>query len=152
MVLDRIENSERYESLHTGFKKAFDFIRNNDLASLEEGRYEIDGDDVFALIQCYETAPASEKQIEAHRNYIDIQYMVSGEEMIGYTGSQNLTVTVPYSSDSDIEFYSHKNTTFCYLEPGTFAVFFPEDPHMPCCRIDAEVPVKAKKLVLKIRK
>ncbi len=151
MVLDRIENAERYETLHTGFKKAFDFIRNNDLASLETGRYEIDGDSVFALVQSYNTAAVSEKQIEAHRNYIDIQYMISGEEMIGYTGSQNLTVTVPYSSEKDIEFYSHKNTTFCYLEPGTFSIFFPEDPHMPCCQVKEGNPVEARKLVLKIR-
>lgn len=151
MILDTFSNAERYEALHGGFKKAFDFIRKSELESLEPGRYEIDGDSVFALIQEYSTIPAEEKQFEAHRNYIDIQYMISGSEMMGYTPSSNLQTVKPYDSDNDAELYACTRATECELAPGAFAVFFPEDPHMPGCNLRDRGSEKIKKLVLKIR-
>jgi len=107
MVLDTIDNAAKYEVLHKSFKKAFNFIRENDLGSMEVGRVEIDGDDIFALVQSYDTMAAADKQFEAHKNYIDIQYIISGNEMMGYTNPKNLTVTTAYNSDKDAEMYTH---------------------------------------------
>lgn len=152
MILDTIDNAERYEVLHKSFKKAFDFIRESDLESMEIGRYEIDGDNIFALVQGYTSQAVEEKRFEAHRNYIDIQYMISGSEMMGYTTPGYLTVTSEYNPDKDIEFYSHTGFTECELDAGSFAVFFPEDPHMPGCSISGKEVEEVKKLVLKIRK
>ncbi|MDC7233406.1 MAG: YhcH/YjgK/YiaL family protein [Spirochaetales bacterium] len=151
MILDSITNAEKYEKVHSSFKMAFDFIRNSDLASLETGRYEIDGDNVFALVQAYEPKAVEEKKFEAHRKYIDIQYMISGSEMMGYTTPDLLSVSAEYNPDKDVELYSHSTFTPCELHTGGFAVFFPEDPHMPGCALGSAQPGEVKKLVLKIR-
>lgn len=152
MILDSIDNTSRYEVLHKGFKKAFDFIRESDLETMEVGRYDIEGDEIFALIQSYTTKAVAEKTFEAHRNYIDIQYMISGSEMMGYTTPAYLTVTSDYNPDKDVELYSHTAATECELDAGSFAVFFPEDPHMPGCTIRGKEASEVKKLVLKIKK
>ncbi|MBF9014502.1 MULTISPECIES: YhcH/YjgK/YiaL family protein [unclassified Oceanispirochaeta] len=152
MILDTIANAAKYEVLHKSFKKAFDFIRESDLKSMELGRYEIDGDNIFALVQGYTTKAVNEKQFEAHRNYIDIQYMISGSEMMGYTTPDYLTVTTEYNPDTDVELYSHTSFTECELDVKDFAVFYPEDSHMPGCSIRGRTAGEVKKLVLKIKK
>jgi biofilm protein TabA len=152
MILDTIANAKKYEVLHKSFKKAFDFIRESDLKTMEVGRYEIDGDNIFALVQGYTSKAVEEKQFEAHRDYIDIQYMISGSEMMGYTTPGYLTVTSEYNPDNDVELYSHTAFTECELDAEDFAVFYPEDPHMPGCSISGKDVGEVKKLVLKIRK
>ena len=151
MIIDHMGNAKWYECLHPGFKSAFDYIRNTDLASLEVGKYEIDGDKVFALIQSYETKDVAEKSFETHKNYIDIQYIISGTEKMGYIGKDALTVTEPYNPDKDMEKYSHSRMGYGLLEEGHYAIFFPADPHMPCCSPEDGKPESVKKLVLKIK-
>jgi len=133
MILDTIGNSSKYEILHRNFKKGFDFIRNSDLENLEPGRYEIDSDEVFVLVQTYKTSPENEKKFETHRNYIDIQYIVSGTEVIGYTPAEKLTVCDPYNEECDAEMSDCPDMTPCTLEAGSFILLFPEDPHKPGC-------------------
>lgn len=152
MILDSITNAKKYEVLHKSFKRAFDFIRESDLKSLEIGRHKIDGDNIFALVQGYTSKAVEEGQFEAHRNYIDIQYVISGSEMIGYTSPVYLTTTTEYDSEKDVEFYSHTAFTECELDAGDFIVFYPGDPHLPCCNISGKDAREVKKLVLKIRK
>lgn len=151
MILDTINNSAKYEVLHKSFKKAFDFIRESDLKSMKIGRYEIDGDNIFALVQEYTSKAVEEKQFEAHKNYIDIQYMISGSEMMGYTIPEYLTVTTEYNPDKDVELYSHTSFTECELDAEGFAIFYPEDSHMPGCSISGKDSGEVKKLVLKIK-
>ena len=83
MILDSLQNKERYVSLHPRFKAVFDFIDTHDVAALPCGRHEIDGDEVFANVQELVTVPAGEKNYEAHRRYADIHYVISGTELIG---------------------------------------------------------------------
>ena len=151
MILDTMTNAKRYEGLHPGFKKAFDYIRNTDLASLAPGKYEIEGDDVFGLIQEYKTLPVEEKQFETHKNYIDIQYIISGEEMMGYTALENLTVKTPYNPEKDCEFYDDAQMSECVVEAGSYAVFFAGEPHKPGCTATGREASDIRKLVLKIR-
>jgi len=147
MIVDTLAEAARYEALHPGFRAAFDFLRDTDLASLAEGRTVIDGDRLFALTQSYETRPAAGGQLEAHRAYIDIQFIVSGEECIGYAPLGEQPVSTPFDAEKDIGFY-HGDSSFVKLSAGMFAVFFPHDAHLPGRHL--VVSSQVKKVVLKV--
>jgi len=84
MIIDSLENSSRYECLHPRFKAALEFLKRPDIEATPIGRLELDGALLFALTQEYETKPIHDGKLEAHKKYIDIQFIVSGEEFIGY--------------------------------------------------------------------
>jgi len=144
MIVDRIENAALYRGLGERIALA--------LASLqtprEAGRYELDGDKVFALVQQYQSKPLSEGKWEAHRKYIDVQFVVSGAERIGWTPVDGLTLTESYNEIKDIAFYKGDGD-FVTVPAGTFVILFPEDAHMPGIAVDAPAPVT--KVVVKVR-
>ncbi len=148
MILDQLENSTMYSSIGENLKKGFEYLKNNDLLTLEVGKYEIDGKNVFALVSEYESKKPEDCRLEAHQNYADIQYIVSGKEAIGFVTLSNQEVTSAYNPEKDIVFFSGE-TTPLILEAGMFAVFFPQDVHRPCMQIDG--PEKVKKVVIKVR-
>ena len=84
MIIDKIENSNIYKNFGERITKAFDYIRSTDLKNLQQGKYEIEGKNIFAMISEYQTKPESEGKLEAHKKYIDVQYVISGEERMGY--------------------------------------------------------------------
>ena len=148
MIIDKIENSHRYKGLNTRIEKAFEYIRNTDLKNIQPGRYEIDGENVFALISDYKTKPESEGKLEAHRKYIDVQYVIEGEELMGYSPLGNQEILEPYKEENDIIFFKGEKS-FTKVSSGMFAIFFPEDVHMP--GISSENISEVKKLVIKVR-
>jgi biofilm protein TabA len=130
MVFDNISNCELYYSLNSGLKSGFDFIKNFLDFPLKEGKYEIDGDNVFALVQNYETKEIGE--FESHIKYIDIQFVVSGEEIIEYEPVQNLEIKENQTPKSDMIFYHQNiNAKKLLIKQGEFAIFFPNDGHKP---------------------
>ncbi|MDD4101363.1 MAG: YhcH/YjgK/YiaL family protein [Kiritimatiellae bacterium] len=147
MIVDVIENSTAYESIHPLFKSAFAFLKDSRNHSAEDGRTDISGDKLFALTQSYETKPAHDGRHEAHRNYIDIQFIAAGEEVIGYAPLADLQTVTEFDPKSDAGFYEGPHTLI-KLRRGMFAVFFPQDAHMPCRHIDKSASVK--KIVLKV--
>ncbi|MBN2657597.1 MAG: YhcH/YjgK/YiaL family protein [Spirochaetales bacterium] len=151
MIIDHIKISERYEDFHPSFKKAFNYIRNTDLYLKEPGRYELEGENLFILIQEYDTADYHEKFFETHRQYIDIQYIVSGFEMIGFGEKEDLTVQEPYRLDKDIEKYKPTERSQCRLNAGYYSIFYPGEAHMPGCTIPGKESCRVKKLVVKIK-
>lgn len=148
MILDKLENAALYEGISENLKKGFDFLKNTDLLSIEIGRYEIDGNTVFALVSEYDSKKPEDCKLEAHQVYADIQFIVSGREAIGFATLNNQTVTAEYNPDKDIVFFSGEATPLI-MEAGLFAVFFPQDTHRPCMQIDG--PEKVKKVVVKVR-
>jgi YhcH/YjgK/YiaL family protein len=144
MILDKIENSKQYESLHPLFAKAFEYIRKTDFSNLADGKYEIENDTLFAIVQEYNTK--DEGKPEAHRKYIDIQYIHSGVELIGIATLNNQTL-ISNEPEKDLAFYESE-TSFINLESGMFAVFFPDDLHMPGIKLNQST--KVKKVVIKI--
>ena len=148
MIIDKIENSHLYTGLNEKIKKAFDYIRNTDLKNIEPGRYEIDGDNVFALISEYKTKLESNGKLEAHRKYIDVQYVIEGEELIGCTPLGNQIILESYKEENDIIFFEGEKS-FTKVSSGMFAIFFPEDVHMPGINVGNISEVK--KLVIKVR-
>ncbi len=151
MILDTLENAERYESLHPHFKKAFQFLRETDLENLAPGKQEIAGDELYFDHQIYETRSPDEKYPEAHKKYIDIQYIVKGREEMGFTTHTDIPVKTPYSPEKDIMFLERTVESSLIAESGTFIIFFPEEPHNPCCHYRGEGPGKVDKIVLKIK-
>jgi len=148
MVIDSIDNADIYLSLSPNFKTAFDWMRQTDVTDWEAGRYEVDEDRVIARIQRYITAPAEELKAESHRQYADIQYVVSGGEKIGYDPIESATPTGETIPEADIIFY---NPTSHYLNmnAGTFSIFWPQDVHMPRCMRDK--PLEVLKVVMKVK-
>ena len=127
------------------------FLATTDLARLPAGRTDIDGDRMFALISDYETAPKGTKRPESHRRHLDIQYVASGREMIGYAPLNRAgAVAEDLSADRDLIFYAGVDgETDLVMETGDWAVFYPTDIHRPGCRLGAAE--KVRKVVIKIR-
>lgn len=147
MIIDKIENSELYESLHPRFAKAFAFICKTDFSKLGDGKYEIENDDIFAIVQEYNTKDKKEAKLEAHRKYIDIQYIHSGVELIGVATLHN-QIPITNDPENDIAFYQGE-ASFIKLKAGMFAIFFPDDLHMPGIKLTQSA--KVKKVVVKVR-
>jgi len=147
MILTDLKGLERYAKLYKGFEEALEYLNRNDLASLALGRETILGDAVFCNCSEYETK-CGEAVYEAHRSYIDIQYVARGEEKMGYLPVDELTVTQEYDADKDCLF-GVGNGSYFDAPAGTVAIFFPEDAHAPgLAKNGAE---KVKKCVVKVR-
>ena len=148
MIIDKIENATIYKNLGERIKKSFDYITQTDLKNLASGKYEIDGENIFALISEYKTKPESEGKLEAHRKYIDVQYVIDGEELMGYAPLNGQEILDPYKEENDIVFFKG-DKSFTKITAGMFAIFFPEDVHMP--GISTGKISDVKKLVIKVR-
>ena len=148
MVIDKIENLRMYEQLHPLFAKTFDYLEETDFNQLTSGKHIIDGEDIFALLQEYETKNATDCMLEGHQKYIDIQYVLNGEEIMGITSFANQNVLKPYHVDHDIAFYDGEYSPV-KVAKGNFTIFFPGDLHMPCLKVNS--PALVKKVVVKIR-
>ena len=149
MILDNLTQASRYHPLSPHFAKAFAFLNKFD-GSLKEGRYEIDGENAYALVQRYTTKSAATAQFEAHRRYIDVQFVHAGRETILWASLAALTPTQDYNAEKDYELFSLVPTaTPLRLGPGQFAILFPTDGHAPCCEWDA--PTAVTKVVVKVK-
>jgi YhcH/YjgK/YiaL family protein len=148
MIVDKIENAEIYKNLGKRIQKSLDYIKQTELKKLQPGRYDIDGDNIFALISTYQTKPASEGKLEAHKKYIDVQYVIEGEELMGYAPLGSQEILEAYKEENDIIFYTGEKV-FIKVTEGMFAIFSPEDVHMPGISVNENFPVK--KLVIKVR-
>jgi len=147
MVIDKIENYRLYSTLTKRLAKGFEFITKTDLVTIAPGKYQIDNDDIFAIVQEYDTKEESDCVLEGHNKYIDIQYVIQGVEHIGFTPLTN-QVAVEENLEKDYTFYTGETSMF-RLEEGMFTLFFPEDLHRP--GVKADQISKVKKVVVKVR-
>ena len=150
MILDQIDNTRLYIGLHAGFAKAFEILTDKTLAQKEDGKYTVDGEKIYYTIQRYTTKPLSDGKLEAHRKYIDIQFLLAGVEILGYAPLKGLTTAEEYNPQKDIAFFNTpKEITKVILEPGLFCILFPDDAHLPCRQLNG--PTEVRKVVIKIR-
>jgi len=132
MILDTLANSARYERMHAGFARAFEFLATTDLAALTPGRHDIDGDRMYVLIDHKDGRGEEGARLEAHRRYIDIQYTIDGEELIGWMSLARCTSPDgDFHDTKDIGFFADRPTTWVSVPPGSFTIFFPHDAHAP---------------------
>ena len=148
MIYDSLKNCDRYTSAHEGFEKAFDFIKRAEAEKLSEGRYEIDGDKVYAFIQKYTSK--TDNSFEAHKRYIDIQYIISGTEVMKFADVEAFTPSCDYDGERDVVFFDdYEKAGTAVVREGEYGIFFPHDIHKPG-RIYGTEPAPVKKIVVKI--
>ena len=150
MVTGALSQIQLYRSIHPNIEKAIDHIMGLDVTVLATGKYEIDGDDIFYMVNEYSTKPATECEPERHRKYTDIQIMLSGTEKFGYSPFTDQQPSTGFLPDNDVAFYQLPPETIDYitLSPGRFILFFPSDIHQP--EVSATSPAPVKKLVVKV--
>lgn len=149
MILIRLAEADAYAGLHRGIADGLAWIRAFD-PTTPDGRYEVDGENVWALVSSYDTAPGTEKRFESHRLHLDLQVVIRGTERILHTRSEGLEVEVPYDEANDIVFYAEpKVSSSLLMREGDLAMFHPGDAHKPGCMAGARHDVR--KVVVKIR-
>jgi biofilm protein TabA len=147
MIMDALSRWSNYHWLNERFGESFRFLEGLN-PDAPEGRTDIDGEDIFCMVQSYETRVREGQQFEAHRQYADIQMALDGEESILWAPVDTLTVRVPYKHD--IAFYDLTPApTELVLTPGVFCVLFPPDAHAPCLQHGR--PSTVRKAVVKVR-
>lgn len=129
------------------WKAAFQFL-GQDLTKIEPGKYRLAGDDVYASVNDYQTKLPEDANWEAHRKYIDLQYIISGEEMMGILPLEKTVMPEEYNESKDLIFFGEAVGEQYLATPDTFFLFFPSDAHRPSMQTDSPEPVR--KLVIKI--
>lgn len=148
MIVDNINNINIYELRNQNLIKAFEYIRKHNFVDKLTGKFEIDGEDLYAIISEY--MPKSENNVfwEAHKKYLDIHYVIEGEELIGYTPINNLDIIKPYDKENDVVL-GIADGNYIKLNTGDFMVFFTNEAHKPGVKTSS--CAKVKKLIIKIK-
>ena len=132
MILDTLANAARYKALHPGFAKAFEYLKKTNLKALPKGRNPIHGDRMYAMAVKAKGNGKKKSLMEAHRQYIDIQYAVAGTDVMGWRPLQDCKkLHHAFDKKGDYVLYSDDPTTWFDLKPGAFAIFYPWDAHAP---------------------
>lgn len=152
MIKDRIDHAEAYRGLGAGIARALDYLKATDFAAVSPGRYEVDGDCVFAVVQRYVPKPLADAAWETHRKFIDVQYIAAGAERMGYFAlTPGLPVKHAYNNETDLQFY-HASGDLIEFAAGEFGIFTPCDVHAPQL-VSARAPAAAEvlKVVVKVK-
>jgi biofilm protein TabA len=147
MIFDSLSNADCYRTLHPLFGECFDFLASHALADLASGRHELGDGGAYASVNKYLTKTIPEGVIECHRRFIDIQCIAEGEERIG-VAPRLLCTASGYDQSRDFEKLDGR-VDFILLKPGLFAVFFPDDGHMPGISPEQSA-LTVKKIVIKV--
>lgn len=146
MFVGKLSQTEKYYDMHPAFEKAFKYLRETDLTKLAMGRNEIDGDKMFCLVSKGPGKKREDAKLEAHRKYIDIQYIISGTDEMGSKPTADCAeVETAYDATKDLEFFKDKAVKWTKVPAGSFAIFYPEISHAPLVS-DGEI----HKAVLKV--
>ncbi|MBQ8674575.1 MAG: YhcH/YjgK/YiaL family protein [Bacteroides sp.] len=147
MVIDRLENIEKYASLNPLFAEAVAFLKSNDLNALEVGKTELKGKELLVNVAQARPKTKEEARLETHRDFIDIQIPLSGVEIMGYTAAADCQpADAPYNAEKDITFFEGPAESYIEVKPGMFAIFFPQDGHAP-----GITPDGVKKIIIKVK-
>lgn len=146
MIVDRLERHQLYAGLVPRLIAAFEFLHRPGLTEFAEGRHLLDGEHLFALVQRYSTRPVAESAWEAHRRYIDLQYLIAGSERIGYAPLEQLAAGA-YDAGRDLLLLQGEGD-WLTLHAGEFVLLFPHDAHRPCVAVTE--PAAVHKVVVKI--
>ena len=149
MIIDKINNIGLYQKLIPEIKEVMDFIKNNDLMMIEDGKYQIDGEKIFAVVQSYKTRDENDVVWESHKKYTDIFYFLKGQEVVGWSPVSRLKLSKELWDEKDIGFYEEiSDWTKLIFRANLFGIFFPDDAHKPCCTYINRAEIK--KIVFKI--
>ena len=147
MIIDSLDNSQQYSAVNPNIGRAFEYLLQTNLSELNVGRLDIAGEEIYALVQQYNTKPKEQGFWEAHRRYIDLQVVIQGSEKIGYANLNRLTQG-EYDTKKDFLPLTGEGE-FLILNAGDFMLLFPADAHMPGIAVAS--PISVKKIVVKIK-
>jgi YhcH/YjgK/YiaL family protein len=148
MILDTLENASLYRPISKGLAAAFDYLRHTDLLALPSGRVEIAGPELYAAVHEYHGKGPNEPLIyEAHRKYIDVQYIIRGCERMGITHLKNVAITKPFDEAIDALLGTAEGDIIT-VPAGSFVVFYPHDLHAPGISGGGDAAIK--KIVVKV--
>jgi YhcH/YjgK/YiaL family protein len=150
MILDTLDQASRYSALSPHFEKAFAFLQTVNEQNAP-GRYEIDGDNVYAFVQRHSTKLVEERQYEVHRKYIDIQFMLTGREVMYWAPLAQMTKeTMAFDEAKDAALFALiPEGVPVQVRAGQYAIFYPDDAHIPSCAWGA--PAEVLKVVVKVK-
>ncbi|MCG2769538.1 MAG: YhcH/YjgK/YiaL family protein [Chloroflexota bacterium] len=150
MIVTDIDHAEEQMPATSGLRQAVDFLRDVHGQELAEGKIKIRGDTLFALVQTYDTVVDDEWLFEGHRRYIDIQYIVEGDEIIGWAPAGRAAITAEYDDTTDAwrGTVCRDEITSLRLSSGQLAVFYPSDAHAP--KRAAGAQARVRKIVVKV--
>jgi YhcH/YjgK/YiaL family protein len=148
MIFDRVSELKTYKGISKNLDAAIEYLVGIDVETLQDGEYPIDGDEVVAKVMSYDTKPLSDMVFEAHRRYIDVQLPIEGEETCYYAPLRGLAETGPFDEKKDAGLYKGADGMPLVLARGNFAIFFPQDAHMPSR--DAKGKSAVRKIVVKV--
>ena len=148
MIYDTLEHLEAYRGIPPGVMRGLELLRDTDFSQWEVGRHDIDGDKLFVSVQRYDSKVENNTP-EAHKKYIDIQYLVSGQELMGVAPLEEMTEEVEARPDGDIWFY-HGPVSNILLGGKRFVALWPQDAHAPCIAVDGK-PMPCLKCVVKVQ-
>lgn len=147
MIIDKLENISLYKEIPND---ALVFIKklSTDVAC---GRYPL-ADDNFVNVEVYTTKNILDTKFESHKNYIDIQLLLSGKERIYYDYVGNLDIKIPYDPDKDIIFYGNSvsKSDYLTLDCTNFVMLYPHEAHAPQAAFE-NIPSEVKKVVVKLK-
>ena len=147
MIIDTLQNLEKYLGLNPLFEVVAEYLKNHQLDSLETGKHPIVGEDVFVNIQQVKGKTVEEAVLETHKVMADIQIPISGDETFGYTPLSDLP-EVEFDEKKDIAKYPGiASQSYVTCRPGMFVIFFPQDGHAPCISDHSEL----KKAIFKVK-
>ncbi|MGN0157744.1 MAG: YhcH/YjgK/YiaL family protein [Brotaphodocola sp.] len=149
MIFSSIYANDDMSKYPKAIQTALEYLKSNDFVSMETGVYEIQGKDIYAQVMDAVTGPAEEKRPEVHEKYIDVQFLASGREKLGFTPDTGKYEVDERFDERDLIFYkSVENEGFIEAVPGCYSIFFPADVHRPA--VAAGEPMKVRKVVVKV--
>ena len=145
MIIDTLDNLEKYASLNPLFAKAIEFLKNTDLKAQPVGKVELDGKNLVVNFSVAKGKTKEQAQLETHKKFIDIQIPLSCTEVMGYTPACDLPEG-EYNADKDITKFAIPSESYIAVNPGMFAIFFPQDGHAPCISDEENI----QKVIVKV--
>lgn len=145
MIVDKLENIEKYVSLNPLFVQAVEFLKSTDLDAHEIGKFVLKENELMVNFAQARPKTKEEAKLETHNDFIDIQIPLSGVEVMGYTPREELPEE-EYNAEKDITFYKGLANDYLTIKPGMFAIFFPQDGHAPGITSEG-----VKKVIVKVR-
>ena len=147
MIYDTLDHIDQYKTTHPGLYKALTILRDTDFSQMEDGRVEVEGKDLYYMLQSYESKANSNK-VEAHKAYADIQMVLTGKEKMGIAPLETMVRETEARSEKDCWLYEGP-VQYLTMLPGTFAILFPGDAHAPGLALENPEPVR--KCVFKVK-
>ncbi|WP_171011347.1 YhcH/YjgK/YiaL family protein [Haloimpatiens lingqiaonensis] len=148
MIIDRINNMELYGEAESNISKALKFMKEHDFSKDEKGVHKVDGDNLYYVVAEYQTKDLEKGFWESHKKYIDVHYMLNGQEKLLYSNFKNMEIEKDYNENDDAYILKGDSEGEVTIKEGTFVLCYPEDVHMTGIKVKDSEDIR--KIIFKI--